>query len=114
MLFTAVKTEETNIVVKETSTVVKETNIGVQEILRMMREKESSTPAVISKVIAKSLPIVSPYFVTRRRELDSMEQQIVESQSTGQKVFAIIGMGGSGKTQLVSYFMQEMNKGNAL
>ncbi|KIM20239.1 hypothetical protein M408DRAFT_308877 [Serendipita vermifera MAFF 305830] len=69
-----------------------------------------SDVAVGSRVFAKSLPTVSPYFVGRELELDLMKTHLVKSTHSGQKVFAITGMGGSGKTQLVSYFLQETNK----
>jgi len=36
-----------------------------------------------------------------------MVHHLVVMPSTNQKIFAITGMGGCGKTQLVSYFLQE-------
>ena len=100
--------------VKETNITVKETYTGVSRLLQIMDEKSVSIGATGNRVHAKSLPVISPYFVVRRREMDHMIKQIADSESTGQKVFAIIGMGGSGKTQLVSYFMEEMNKDKIL
>ncbi|KIM31602.1 hypothetical protein M408DRAFT_327097 [Serendipita vermifera MAFF 305830] len=65
--------------------------------------------AISIRVVAKSPPAVSPHFVVRKQELDRMMKHLARSTDTKQKVFAITGMGGSGKTQLVSYFLQEMN-----
>lgn len=36
-----------------------------------------------------------------------MVQHLVDAPSSMQKIFTITGMGGCGKTQLVSYFLQE-------
>ena len=107
VMFVAVKMEETN-------TVVKETNAGVKEILKIMDDKNMSTGAARSKVVAKSLPAVSPYFVERKSELARMVEHICASGIARQKVFVITGMGGCGKTQMVSYFMQETNKETTL
>ncbi|KIM31628.1 hypothetical protein M408DRAFT_20861, partial [Serendipita vermifera MAFF 305830] len=66
------------------------------------------------KVIAKALPVVSPYFAGRKQELELMKSHLVEGTGSGQKVFTITGMGGSGKTQMVSYFLQETNRDRKL
>ena len=106
--------DETNTVVKETSKTVKETNTGVNRLLQIMDEKSVLIGTTGKRVHAKSLPVISPYFVVRRQEMGYMEKQVIESESMGQRVFAVIGMGGSGKTQLVSHFVQEINKGKTL
>jgi hypothetical protein len=59
------------------------------------------------KIMAKTAPAVSPYHVVRDREYKIMCLHLVKSQRDGQKIFSITGMGGCGKTQLVSYFLQE-------
>ncbi|KIM20144.1 hypothetical protein M408DRAFT_334121, partial [Serendipita vermifera MAFF 305830] len=57
--------------------------------------------------MAKKAPPVSPYFVLREKPWRTMVDHLVTSISTRQKIFPITGMGGCGKTQLVSYFLQE-------
>ncbi len=93
---------------EETNAVVKETNTGVNRLLQIMDDKSVSLGGTGSRVIAKSLPVISPYFVVRQREMDHMTECIIDSKPAGQRVFAVIGMGGAGKTQLVSHFVQEM------
>ncbi|KIM22765.1 hypothetical protein M408DRAFT_279360 [Serendipita vermifera MAFF 305830] len=59
------------------------------------------------KVTAKTAPLVSPYFVPRKEPWQMMVNHLVSSISLQQKIFPITGMGGCGKTQLVSYFLQQ-------
>ncbi|KIM21557.1 hypothetical protein M408DRAFT_102455, partial [Serendipita vermifera MAFF 305830] len=59
------------------------------------------------RMMAKKAPSVSPYFVLREKPWRIMVDHLVISPSSKQKVFPITGMGGCGKTQLVSYFLQE-------
>lgn len=59
------------------------------------------------KIMAKTAPPLSPHFVLREEPLRAMVDHLVKSASTRQKIFPITGMGGCGKTQLVSYFLQE-------
>ncbi|KIM22349.1 hypothetical protein M408DRAFT_79205, partial [Serendipita vermifera MAFF 305830] len=59
------------------------------------------------KIMAKRPPPVSPCFVLREKPWKIMTDHLVISSSSRQKVFPITGMGGCGKTQLVSYFLQE-------
>ncbi|KIM31629.1 hypothetical protein M408DRAFT_20862 [Serendipita vermifera MAFF 305830] len=66
------------------------------------------------KVIAKALPAVSPYFAGRKHELELMKSHLVEGTGSGRKIFTITGMGGCGKTQMVSYFLQETNRDRQL
>jgi len=89
---------------------VKQTNTGLNRLLHVLDEKSVSGGTAGKRVIAKSLPAISPYFVVRRQEMNRMTECIIDSKFVGQRVFVVIGMGGSGKTQLVSYFVQEMNK----
>lgn len=63
-----------------------------------------------AKVTAKSAPLVSPWFVLRKTAWEAMVHYLLDSSSSGQRIFAITGMAGCGKTQMVSYFLQE--KGN--
>ncbi|PVF91275.1 FabD/lysophospholipase-like protein [Serendipita vermifera] len=56
---------------------------------------------------AKAPPAVSPFFVVRKEEWTIMEQKLLGPRMKGLNVFVISGMGGCGKTQMVSYFVQE-------
>jgi hypothetical protein len=59
------------------------------------------------KIAVKMAPAVSQYYVVRQKEWNIMVQHLVDAPSSMQKIFTITGMGGCGKTQLVSYFLQE-------
>ncbi|KIM20857.1 hypothetical protein M408DRAFT_305993, partial [Serendipita vermifera MAFF 305830] len=56
---------------------------------------------------AKTPPAVSPYFILRQQPWKKMVDHLVTTTSSQQKIFPITGMGGCGKTQLVSYFLRE-------
>jgi hypothetical protein len=56
---------------------------------------------------AKMAPVVSPYFVLRIKEWEKLVWYLVTSPSSRQRILPITGMGGCGKTQMVSYFLQE-------
>ncbi|PVF91305.1 FabD/lysophospholipase-like protein [Serendipita vermifera] len=56
---------------------------------------------------AKGPPSVSPYFVVQKEGWTIMEQKLLGPRMKGLNVFVISGMGGCGKTQMVSYFVQE-------
>jgi hypothetical protein len=56
---------------------------------------------------AKAPPAVSPYFVLRKEGWNIMEENLLGSRLEGLNVFVISGMGGCGKTQMVSYFVQK-------
>lgn len=43
----------------------------------------------------------------RRQYWEAMEHHLVSSTETGRKILVLSGMGGSGKTQMVSYFVQQ-------
>jgi len=72
-----------------------------------IQELSSQSRAPRKKIIAKRPPKVSPYYVSRDREWKFMIDSIVNSTTPEQKIVAITGMGGCGKTQLVSYFLKE-------
>jgi tetratricopeptide (TPR) repeat protein len=50
---------------------------------------------------------LSQYFVVREKEWSSMVHHLVDVPASKQRVFVITGIGGCGKTQMVSYFLQE-------
>ncbi|PVF91037.1 hypothetical protein CPB86DRAFT_720200, partial [Serendipita vermifera] len=54
----------------------------------------------------KTPPAVSPYFVIRKEHWDTIEASMEKSTGGGLSTLVITGMGGSGKTQMVSYFVQ--------
>ncbi|CAG8684289.1 16315_t:CDS:2, partial [Acaulospora colombiana] len=54
---------------------------------------------------AKGPPAVSPYFVVRKEGWAIIEQKLLGPRAEGLNVFVISGMGGCGKTQMVSYFV---------
>jgi hypothetical protein len=56
---------------------------------------------------AKAPPAVSPYFVVRKEGWDIMQEKLLGPRLEGLNVFVISGMGGCGKTQMVSYFVQK-------
>jgi hypothetical protein len=70
-------------------------------------EQPSQSGAPRKKIIAKRPPKVSPYYVSRDREWKFMVDTIVNSTEPGQKIVFITGMGGCGKTELVSYFLEQ-------
>jgi hypothetical protein len=59
------------------------------------------------KILAKTVPAVSSHFVPRKKPWTLMVHHLVASPSSRRKIFPITGMGGCGKTQMVSYFLQE-------
>jgi len=59
------------------------------------------------KVFAKRPPEVSPFYVPRNREWDFLVRHLIDSAEPGRKIVSITGLGGCGKTQLVSYFLKE-------
>jgi len=59
------------------------------------------------KVTAKMAPPVSPFYVLRTKPWEILVSRLVTSPPSRQVIFPITGMGGCGKTQLVSHFLQE-------
>ncbi|KIM22236.1 hypothetical protein M408DRAFT_292223 [Serendipita vermifera MAFF 305830] len=60
-----------------------------------------------AKTNCKSVPEVSPYFVIRSKVWGPMVDHLIESTLPLRKILAITGMGGCGKTQMVSYFIEQ-------
>jgi hypothetical protein len=58
---------------------------------------------------AKPIPSVSPYYVVRENEWNAMNHHLVDAGEK-RKIFAITGMGGCGKTQMVAYFAEQHRK----
>ncbi|KIM30136.1 hypothetical protein M408DRAFT_22187 [Serendipita vermifera MAFF 305830] len=59
------------------------------------------------KTTAKTPPAVSPHFILRKQPWAKMVDYLVTTPPSQQKIFPITGMGGCGKTQLVSYFLRQ-------
>jgi hypothetical protein len=59
------------------------------------------------KVAAKTAPAVSSHYVVRTKPWQIIVHYLVTSPSSRQRILPITGMGGCGKTQMVSYFLQE-------
>lgn len=57
--------------------------------------------------VAKNAPPVSPHFELQSDAWHSMTSHLLQDSPTNQLVYILSGMGGVGKTQLVSYFIQE-------
>ena len=68
---------------------------------------QSTDQSATVKITAKSAPAVSSSFVLRSKEWERMVHYLLNDPSSNQKVFVITGMAGCGKTQMVSYFLQE-------
>jgi hypothetical protein len=88
------------------------TNLNFQQNLLMyvafsISEQPSQSGAPRKKIVAKRPPKVSQYYVSREREWKFMVDSIADSTKPGQKILSITGVGGCGKTQLVSYFLKE-------
>jgi hypothetical protein len=64
-------------------------------------------PIPRKRVVAKRPPEVSPYYVARDKEWKYLVHNLIDSTAPGRKILAITGMGGCGKTQLVSYFLKQ-------
>ena len=68
------------------------------------RSKDNTS---VVRITAKRAPALSPYYVERPKESGLMVQHLITNSISRQRVFPITGMGGCGKTQLVSFFLQE-------
>jgi KaiC/GvpD/RAD55 family RecA-like ATPase len=53
------------------------------------------------------MPPLTSYFVMRREPWEKMKRGLLGDKSEEQRVMAISGMGGCGKTQLVIHFAKE-------
>lgn len=67
----------------------------------------SNSRQISLRIAAKTPPPVTPHFVVRNWASKTMYHHLLESSSLEQRIFVITGMGGCGKTQLVSYFLRE-------
>ncbi|PVF94148.1 TPR-like protein [Serendipita vermifera] len=54
----------------------------------------------------KTPPAVSPYFVVRKEHWETIETSLEKPQGEGLRTLVLTGMGGCGKTQIISYFVQ--------
>ena len=61
---------------------------------------------MLKKAKMEGLPLLSPYFVARTDVMEEMNKAIRRLDDTILKVLVVIGMAGSGKTQIVSKFMR--------
>jgi hypothetical protein len=57
--------------------------------------------------MAKPVPSVSPYYVMRQDEWEIMKRHLIVDTEKKRRIFAITGMGGCGKTQMVAYFTEK-------
>jgi hypothetical protein len=56
--------------------------------------------------MAKVVPSLSPYYVARNDEWEVMANHLITHPQDKRKIFVITGMGGCGKTQMVSCFVE--------
>ncbi|KAG8806959.1 hypothetical protein FRC17_004712, partial [Serendipita sp. 399] len=61
----------------------------------------------IKKITPKAIPPVSPYFVLRSEAWNFMKSELLQTASNEQLIFVLSGMGGVGKTQMTSFWVQE-------
>jgi len=66
-------------------------------------------PGPGKRIFAKRPPEVSPFYVPRNREWVFLVRHLIDSTERGRKIVSITGLGGCGKTQLVSHFLKEKN-----
>jgi len=79
----------------------------VECIGEQLGSNPTSRTAPRKKIVAKRPPEVSPYYVARDKEWNFLVHNLINSPAPGRKILSITGMGGCGKTQLVSYFLRE-------
>lgn len=65
------------------------------------------SPSSRIKYITKKAPAVSPFFVVRQEQWMAMTKQLLPVSPDHRKILVITGMGGCGKTQMVSYFVEK-------
>jgi hypothetical protein len=53
---------------------------------------------------------LSPYYVARDDEWEVMMEHLIMNPEEKRRIFVITGMGGCGKTQMVSYFVEKNRK----
>ncbi len=61
---------------------------------------------MLKRAKMEGLPLLSPYFVTRTDVIEEINAACCRQEDIGMKVLVVIGMAGSGKTQIVSKFMR--------
>jgi hypothetical protein len=81
--------------------------LTVGHISEQLGSNPTSRAVRRKKIVAKRPPEVSPHYVARDKEWNFILHKLVESPAPGRKILSITGMGGCGKTQLVSYFLRE-------
>jgi tRNA A37 threonylcarbamoyladenosine biosynthesis protein TsaE len=65
-------------------------------------DKAHTTP-----IYAKTAPLVTQYFVIREKIWERMTTALLKTEQNKRIVLVMHGPGGSGKTQMVSYFVQQ-------
>ena len=81
--------------------------VTVEQIKERLGSNPTAHGVPRKKVVAKRPPAVSPYYVARDKEWKFIIHNLINSPAPGRKILSITGMGGCGKTQLVSYFLKE-------
>ncbi|PVF95715.1 hypothetical protein CPB86DRAFT_787723, partial [Serendipita vermifera] len=66
-----------------------------------------STQFISTKPITKKAPAVSPFFVVQQKQWMAMTELLLPVSPDHRKIFVITGMGGCGKMQMISYFVEK-------
>ena len=82
----------------------------VGHISEQLGSSATARGAPRKKIAGKRPPEISPYYVTRDKEWDFVVHNLVDAPGPGRKILSITGIGGCGKTQLVSYFLREKKR----
>jgi len=61
-------------------------------------------------IAAKTAPPLSPHYVVREKEVNLMIHHLISGTSTQRKICVITGIKGTGKTQMVSYFLHATSR----
>ncbi|PVF92936.1 hypothetical protein CPB86DRAFT_809169 [Serendipita vermifera] len=93
-----------------------ETSAVSQAIVRILGKiSEQSGSITLGQIVrttvirrmAKTVPSLSPYYVARNDEWEIIQGHLINNPEEKRKIFVITGMGGCGKTQMVSYFVEK-------